>query len=191
MREIAIEASRYRRLPSGKAVFLARMAEDPVDALYVRSRDGEVTRAFAPPPSPDGKVRTIAFFVPAPNERYVALAMGEDGSENNALYVLDLEKNELIDGPIPGVRFKSISWWPDSRRFVYPRLREADSRLAGAALYALVLEVAFDSVHESRRHKSGIAMRFPRISRLRRDKPADEADHIGTLRRMIADHPAG
>ncbi len=136
MREIAIEASRYRRLPSGKAVFLARMAEDPVDALYVRSRDGEVTRAFAPPPSPDGKVRTIAFFVPAPNERYVALAMGEDGSENNALYVLDLEKNELIDGPIPGVRFKSISWWPDSRRFVYPRLREADSRLAGAALYA-------------------------------------------------------
>ena len=56
---------------------------------------------------------------------------------------------------------------------------------------SLVLEVAFDSVHESRRHKSGIAMRFPRISRLRRDKPADEADHIGTLRRMIADHPAG
>ena len=50
----------------------------------------------------------------------------------------------------------------------------------------LVLEVAFDSIHESKRHKSGLAMRFPRISRIRRDKPATEADRIDTLRRMIA-----
>jgi len=50
----------------------------------------------------------------------------------------------------------------------------------------LVLEVAFDSIHESKRHKSGLAMRFPRISRIRTDKPAAEADLIGTLRRMIA-----
>ena len=50
---------------------------------------------------------------------------------------------------------------------------------------SLVLEVAFDAVHESKRHKSGIAMRFPRISRLRRDKPADEADTIAALRSMI------
>ncbi|HEY0270774.1 MAG TPA: cisplatin damage response ATP-dependent DNA ligase [Sphingomonas sp.] len=50
----------------------------------------------------------------------------------------------------------------------------------------LVLEVAFDSIHESKRHKSGLAMRFPRISRIRADKPAHEADLIDTLRRMIA-----
>jgi DNA ligase-1 len=50
----------------------------------------------------------------------------------------------------------------------------------------LVLEVAFDSIHESKRHKSGLAMRFPRISRIRRDKPAVEADLIETLRRMVA-----
>lgn len=50
----------------------------------------------------------------------------------------------------------------------------------------LVLEVAFDSIHESRRHKSGLAMRFPRISRIRRDKPAHEADRIATLRRMVS-----
>jgi len=49
----------------------------------------------------------------------------------------------------------------------------------------LVLEVAFDSIHESKRHKSGVAMRFPRISRIRTDKPAAEADRIETLRRMI------
>jgi len=49
----------------------------------------------------------------------------------------------------------------------------------------LVLEVAFDSLHASTRHKSGIAMRFPRIARIRLDKPAAEADQIDTLRRMI------
>lgn len=50
---------------------------------------------------------------------------------------------------------------------------------------SLVLEVAFDAVHESKRHKSGVAMRFPRISRLRRDKPAEEADTIAALRAMF------
>jgi DNA ligase-1 len=49
----------------------------------------------------------------------------------------------------------------------------------------LVLEVAFDSIHLSRRHKSGLAMRFPRISRIRTDKPAAEADRIDTLQRMV------
>src|SRR4051812_9572341 len=51
---------------------------------------------------------------------------------------------------------------------------------------SLVLEVAFDSIHDSRRHKSGLAMRFPRISRIRNDKPAAEADRIETLRRMVS-----
>ncbi len=49
---------------------------------------------------------------------------------------------------------------------------------------SLVLEVAFDSVHESKRHKSGLAMRFPRIARIRTDKPASEADTIEGLRRL-------
>lgn len=50
---------------------------------------------------------------------------------------------------------------------------------------SLVLEVAFDSIHLSGRHKSGLAMRFPRISRIRTDKPALEADHVTTLRSMV------
>lgn len=49
---------------------------------------------------------------------------------------------------------------------------------------SLVLEVAFDSIHASKRHKSGLAMRFPRISRIRRDKPAEEADRVATLLAM-------
>src|SRR5438067_1645227 len=50
---------------------------------------------------------------------------------------------------------------------------------------ALVLEVAFDSIHRSTRHKSGLAMRFPRISRIRIDKPAAEADRVATLQAMV------
>jgi DNA ligase 1 len=51
----------------------------------------------------------------------------------------------------------------------------------------LVFEVAFDSVHRSGRHKSGVAMRFPRISRIRWDKPAAEADRLETLEAMIVE----
>jgi len=50
---------------------------------------------------------------------------------------------------------------------------------------SLVLEVAFDSIHRSSRHKSGLAMRFPRISRIRTDKPASEADRIAALEAMV------
>ncbi|AKH43358.1 DNA ligase-1 [Altererythrobacter atlanticus] len=52
---------------------------------------------------------------------------------------------------------------------------------------SLVFEVAFDSVHLSKRHKSGLAMRFPRIHRIRWDKPAHEADRIHALRDLIRD----
>lgn len=49
----------------------------------------------------------------------------------------------------------------------------------------LVLEVAFEGLQQSTRHKSGIAMRFPRISRLRWDKPPREADRLETLEKML------
>lgn len=51
----------------------------------------------------------------------------------------------------------------------------------------LVVEVAFDAVQRSNRHKSGVAMRFPRIKRLRWDKPPAEADRLETLQDMIVD----
>jgi DNA ligase-1 len=46
----------------------------------------------------------------------------------------------------------------------------------------LVFEVAFDSAQKSKRHRSGIALRFPRINRIRWDKPAQEADNIDHMR---------
>jgi DNA ligase 1 len=50
----------------------------------------------------------------------------------------------------------------------------------------LVLEVAFEGIARSTRHKSGVAMRFPRISRIRWDKPAAEADRLEALESLIA-----
>ncbi|HTZ70590.1 MAG TPA: ATP-dependent DNA ligase, partial [Acetobacteraceae bacterium] len=50
---------------------------------------------------------------------------------------------------------------------------------------ALVLEVAFDAAQRSTRHKSGVALRFPRIARLRWDKPAAEADRLETVMRLV------
>jgi DNA ligase 1 len=49
----------------------------------------------------------------------------------------------------------------------------------------LVFEVEFDSIHRSTRHRSGVAMRFPRIARLRWDKPAAEADTIETVNKLV------
>ncbi len=49
----------------------------------------------------------------------------------------------------------------------------------------LVLEVAFEGLQRSTRHKSGLAMRFPRINRLRWDKPPSEADRLETLEAML------
>jgi DNA ligase-1 len=49
----------------------------------------------------------------------------------------------------------------------------------------LVLEVAFEGLARSPRHKSGVAMRFPRIARLRWDKPPSEADRMETLEKLI------
>ncbi|MBN8999353.1 MAG: ATP-dependent DNA ligase, partial [Rhizobiales bacterium] len=53
----------------------------------------------------------------------------------------------------------------------------------------LVFEVAFEGLSRSTRHRSGVAMRFPRIARLRWDKPPAEADRIETLEALL--EPAG
>lgn len=48
----------------------------------------------------------------------------------------------------------------------------------------LVFELAFEGIHESKRHKSGVAVRFPRINRWRQDKPIEQADTLTTIKSM-------
>jgi len=56
---------------------------------------------------------------------------------------------------------------------------------------SVVIEVTFDRVQPSKRHKSGFALRFPRILRLRPDKPPTDIDTLDTVRRLVqsADSP--
>jgi DNA ligase-1 len=55
----------------------------------------------------------------------------------------------------------------------------------------LVFELAFEGLNRSNRHKSGIAVRFPRILRWRTDKPAAEADTLDSVRAMLPSEPTG
>ena len=52
--------------------------------------------------------------------------------------------------------------------------------------FGLVLEIAFEGLQRSTRHKSGVAMRFPRVSRIRWDKPAREADTLDDVMDLLA-----
>ena len=54
--------------------------------------------------------------------------------------------------------------------------------------HGLVLEVAFEGLQRSPRHKSGLAMRFPRIHRIRWDKPTGEADRLESLEAMLPEN---
>jgi DNA ligase 1 len=49
----------------------------------------------------------------------------------------------------------------------------------------VVLEIAFEGLNQSSRHKSGVAMRFPRIARIRWDKPSRDADRLETLQKLL------
>ena len=99
--EIRVPAGQVQRAAGWGAVGTERLLLDP----NTLSADGTVARAFAPAPSPEGTVRTIAFFVPAPDERRVALAIAESGNEDNSLHVLDLDTpHDRVGGQRQAVR---------------------------------------------------------------------------------------
>jgi len=51
-----------------------------------------------------------------------------------------------------------------------------------------VLEIAFDKIQASDRHNSGLALRFPRIVRIRTDKTPSDIDTIGSTRKLVGSH---
>ena len=69
-------------------------------------------------------------------------------------------------------------------RFVRANTREKFGPVR-AVTPQLVFELAFEAIQRSNRHKSGIAVRFPRILRWRHDKPIEEADTLATIRAML------
>jgi DNA ligase-1 len=51
-----------------------------------------------------------------------------------------------------------------------------------------VFEIAFEGIQKSTRHKSGVALRFPRMARWRKDKPLAEANTLDDLKEMLAQY---
>ena len=78
----------------------------------------------------------------------------------------------------------------DEMRQVDQRIRQTTTEKFGpvrSVTPTLVVELGFEGIQASPRHKSGIAVRFPRMLRLRWDKPVEEADSLATLRDFIAE----
>ena len=95
-------------------------------------------------------------------------------AQRNGIHILDLAKSaKHLQIALDAVRDHTLE------RFGPVRSVKANRD------FGLVLEVAFEGLQRSTRHKSGVAMRFPRISRIRWDKPAREADELATLERML------
>jgi DNA ligase-1 len=63
------------------------------------------------------------------------------------------------------------------QEFAHGRVRTVEPQI--------ILEVTFDRVQPSKRHKSGYALRFPRILRRRDDKSVDEIDTLETVSRLV------
>ncbi|HAP61258.1 MAG TPA: ATP-dependent DNA ligase, partial [Cytophagales bacterium] len=55
----------------------------------------------------------------------------------------------------------------------------------------LVMEIAFEGIQESKRHKSGVALRFPRIHRIRHDKQPQDANTLEELKGLLAVYGKG
>ncbi len=78
------------------------------------------------------------------------------------------------------VELASLTEWFKAhtlQEFAHGRVRLVEPKI--------ILEVTFDRVQESKRHKSGYALRFPRILRLRDDKTVDEIDTLETVRKLV------
>ena len=93
-------------------------------------------------------------------------------AESGALLTIGKAYSGLTDKEIAEL----TPWFLERVRRVKGRLHEVEPEL--------VIEVAFDSIQPSTRHPSGLALRFPRIKNLRRDKSVDEIDTLQTARKL-------
>ncbi|MFZ0063312.1 MAG: ATP-dependent DNA ligase [Pyrinomonadaceae bacterium] len=97
-----------------------------------------------------------------------------------------LEDDELLNigkaySGLTDVELTELTEWFKAhtvKEFAHGRVRLVEPRI--------VIEVTFDRIQESRRHKSGYALRFPRILRLRTDKTPEEIDTLETVQRLVA-----
>lgn len=124
----------------------------------------------------------------APMQIDAVLLYAQAGHGKRAGYYSDLTFGLWKDGALVPVG-KAYSGFTDEelRRLDRFIRKETQQRFGPVRQVtpSLVLEVAFEGVNRSARHKSGVALRFPRVSRIRWDKPAPEADQLAALEALL------
>jgi DNA ligase-1 len=117
----------------------------------------------------------------------VVITAAEQGSGRRAIFLSDYTFGVQDGDRIVNVG-KAYSGLTDNEvRELTRLLRAAGAERFGRVLLVrpeVVLEVAFDGVQKSSRHKGGFALRFPRILRWRRDKKPHEADTLERVRKL-------
>ena len=106
----------------------------------------------------------------------------------------------VIDGDAdtPGVPRRLVPFAKAYSGLTDEEMRQVDQRIRQTTIEKfgpvhavkpeLVFELAFEAIQKSARHRSGIAVRFPRMARWRKDKKAEDADSLDTIRALLAEH---
>ncbi|MCV0368783.1 cisplatin damage response ATP-dependent DNA ligase [Filomicrobium sp.] len=121
------------------------------------------------------------------------LMYAQRGSGKRSSYYSDYTFGVWRDAPDDGAELvpvgKAYSGFTDAELLELDRFIRSNTTDRFGPVRAvspkLVLEVAFDALQKSTRHKSGIAMRFPRIARIRWDKPVSEADTLSRAQSLL------
>jgi DNA ligase-1 len=116
----------------------------------------------------------------------VQIALGEEGFLDTGLHTFAVRDEKTgalatIGNAYTGLTDLEIAALTDE--FLSTALSQTGNRIEVEPL--IVLEIAFDSIRESPRHPSGLALRFPRITRIRRDKSPADIDTLSTARRLL------
>ena len=196
-----------RRSQTGGAVrrSAVRTVEDPealdglFDAARERGNEGLMVKAFDAPYKPGRRGRDWLKVKKALGTLDVVVTAVEVGSGGRRHLLSDFTfaVRASVDDPtllnvgkaysgLTDAELAALTEWFKAhtlQTFAHGKVRTVEPEV--------VVEVAFDNVQVSKRHKSGYALRFPRIVRLREDKPAAEVDTLDTVAALADAAPGG
>lgn len=194
-----VPASGPLRLSQGKLFSEAPALDDEFDAARARGNEGLMIKSPASTYKPGRRGREWLKLKRAIATLDVAVTAVEVGHGKRRNLLSDYtfavrrsaEDDELLNigkaysGLTDRELVELTDWFKQHtvQEFAHGRVRIVEP--------TIVIEVTFDRVQPSKRHKSGYALRFPRILRLRPDKTAAEIDTLETVRRLVEDGESG
>ena len=181
------------RMSRGKLLVDAAMLDDEFELARARGNEGLMIKSPSSPYKPGRRGRDWLKLKRAIATLDVAVTAVEVGHGKRRHLLSDYtfavrrsaEEDELLNigkaySGLTDQELTELTEWFKShtlQEFAHGRVRIVEP--------TIVIEVTFDRVQPSKRHKSGYALRFPRILRLRPDKTAADIDTLETVRRLV------